>query len=385
MKRLLIPVLALIALSASCARQEYDISEGVNKEVTLFENVISAPIGGLSTITIGSTLNGLSQVDGLGGMVAQYIKVAEDGALVLEDEGDIFRINVYELENRIGDVSAPQTWSAGYQSAYTGGMAPLLGYLGMKTVNQKVVVSAANPLNVDVPARCGATVTAMGSTLYSAPVTELDALTLQKRKTAEVATVNVAPEVEDPLSLITFSDLQFDLPANPSANIADNTGNLFFAFTYNYTCGAAVGPAFSMPLTDISTGDINLTIGKYKVQKCVLKAEIENTVPIAVRLDSVMVIKPKADESDPDVVDENIHVSSGAVVAGGSLENPATSAIEITIEALDGTVPDIPELHLNLTLSGQPGLADTALKADQGITVKSVSAILYGGITIPED
>ncbi|MCR5325833.1 MAG: hypothetical protein K6E37_03675 [Bacteroidales bacterium] len=46
MKRLLIPVLALIALSASCARQEYDISEGVNKEVTLFENVISAPIGG---------------------------------------------------------------------------------------------------------------------------------------------------------------------------------------------------------------------------------------------------------------------------------------------------------------------------------------------------
>ena len=385
MKRLLLPLLLFSALCLSCARQEYDISEGVNKEVTLFENEISAPLGSLSPITIGSTLSGLSKVGGLGGMVADYIKVAEDGSLILEDENDLFRINVYELEKSMADASTPETWSAGYQSAFMGGMAPLLGLLGIETTNQKIVISVSNPLSVNVPARCDATVNVMGDTTYSAPVAELNALSLSRRSTVEVATVTVPNDIKEPVTFISFSNIQFDLPANPTSKISDDTGNLFFAFTYHYSCGATIGPDFDMPLVDLSTGALNLNIGKYKVKKCVLHAEIENSVPIAVTVDSVNVLKPKVNEGDPDEVDTNIKVSQEVTVAGGSLENPATSVVSLTIEALEGTVPDIPELLLSLHLKAQPGMGDVALSANQSIILKSVSAKLYGGITIPEE
>ena len=96
-------------------------------------------------------------------------------------------------------------------------------------------------------------------------------------------------------------------------------------------------------------------------------------------------IKPKVNEGDPDEVDTNIKVSQEVTVAGGSLENPATSAVSLTVEALEGTVPDIPELLLSLHLKAQPGMGDVALSANQSIILKSVSAKLYGGITIPEE
>lgn len=99
MKRVYMASLLICILTtlAACSRKEYDISENLNTEITLFQDEVSVPVGSIGPITIGSTLSGLSAVPGIGGLVAEYIKIDEDGSLVLETTGDVFRSSVYEM------------------------------------------------------------------------------------------------------------------------------------------------------------------------------------------------------------------------------------------------------------------------------------------------
>lgn len=386
MKRYLILSLIAFPLLWSCSNMDYDISEGFSKEVTLFEEEISVPIGNIGPFTISSTLGGVSKVPGIGGLIGEYIKEGEDGSLVMENSGDIFKASVYELEKQIGNVSAPQVWDAGFQSSYAGGMAAALGMFGLKTVNQKVEITASNPLWDDVPVSCGATLSCSGSDYTSVPVPSLDNFTLKARANNElIATQELPASVTAPLTSVSFSKLTLDLPANPVSQISDKKGNLFFAFSFRYICGLAVGETFSLPLKDMSTGDINLPIGKYKVKKCEVSVELESTVPFAVSIDNVRALKPAFAEGEEPAVDDNLVITSGFTIDGGSLEHPATSTIKLEIEALEGTVPDISSLLIDLTVAAQPGLGDVALSGKQGIVVKSSSAKLSGGITIPEE
>ncbi|MBQ7639771.1 MAG: hypothetical protein IJS91_02120, partial [Bacteroidales bacterium] len=68
-ERFLLSLLLIFPMIVSCSRSEYDISEGFNKDITLFEKEISVPLGSLAPITIGSTLNSVSTIDGIGGLV----------------------------------------------------------------------------------------------------------------------------------------------------------------------------------------------------------------------------------------------------------------------------------------------------------------------------
>lgn len=382
-KRYVLLLLAL-PLIAACSRQEYDISEGINREITLFGEEISVPVGSIGPLTIGSTLNGLSQVPGLGGLVSQYIKEAEDGSLVMEDSGSIFQINVYELEKRLEDPSVPQTWSAGYQSGLMGGMVSMLGYIGLKSANQKVVISSKNPLFVDVPAKASATYSCMGTGGYfTGPVEGLNEFNM-KYGTSELLTFSVPDDVSVPLYSITLSSLSLDLPADPVSRVTDKNGNLIFELSYKYTGGVAVGESFSFPLNNFSPADVKLEIGKYRLSKCEVTVELESTVPLQVEIGNIRVLKHKESADEPNTVDENILVGPDVTVAGGSIEKPATTPITLSIEALEGTIPDIEGLLLDLKVSAQPDLGVIPLSAKQGIYVKSSSARLSGGITIPQ-
>ena len=256
-------------------------------------------------------------------------------------------------------------------------MAAALGMFGLKTVNQKVEITASNPLWDDVPVSCGATLSCSGSDYTSVPVPSLDNFTLKARANNElIATQELPASVTAPLTSVSFSKLTLDLPANPVSQISDKKGNLFFAFSFRYICGLAVGETFSLPLKDMSTGDINLPIGKYKVKKCEVSVELESTVPLAVSIDNVRALKPAFAEGEEPAVDDNLVITSGFTIDGGSLEHPATSTIKLEIEALEGTVPDISSLLIDLTVAAQPGLGDVALSGKQGIR----SAVSRGSV-----
>lgn len=378
-------LLLLAVLLAACSDKAYDISDGINKEITLFGDEISVPIGSIGPLTVGSTLDGVSQIEGIGGLVAQYIKEAEDGSLVLEDNGSIFKINVYELEKRLADAKTAQTWDAGFQSGYIGGMAAALGFMGINPANQKLVITASNPLFVDVPAVCSASYSCMGSTGYfTSPIDNLTSFTMAPRAGQELLSIDVPADVTAPLSTITISSLSLDLPADPVSKLYDKNGNLFFSLDYKYTSGISVGESFSFPLNNFSPKNVALPIGQFKLSKCEVSLELESSIPLRVEIDNIRVLKHKESADEPNTVDENIKVGPGVAVAGGSLEKPATTPIKLTIEALEGTIPDIEGLMLDLKVSAEPGIGSVAITSKQGVILKSSSAKISGGITIPQ-
>ncbi len=57
MKKIPFVLFSLGLLVACKGKMDYDISEGINREMTLFEDEITVPIGSIGPITIGSTLN----------------------------------------------------------------------------------------------------------------------------------------------------------------------------------------------------------------------------------------------------------------------------------------------------------------------------------------
>ena len=117
-----------LALVAACSRPEYDISDGVNTEVTLFQDELSVPIGGLGPFTFGSVFELLDEVEGIGPLISEFFKVAPDGSVYVEEKGNIFKISAYELENRLDDPAVPQSWNAGYWSTFIGGASGILHF-----------------------------------------------------------------------------------------------------------------------------------------------------------------------------------------------------------------------------------------------------------------
>ena len=101
--------LLLTVLLPACAGKEYDMSEGLNTELTLFEEEVSVPVGKIGPFTLSTVLDRLSAVEGIGTLLSDYIKVDHDGALYLEDSETFYRDNIYEVERSTGDVSAPFT------------------------------------------------------------------------------------------------------------------------------------------------------------------------------------------------------------------------------------------------------------------------------------
>lgn len=158
-----------------------------------------------------------------------------------------------------------------------------------------------------------------------------------------------------------------------------------------------MGEAFSLSLKDLSPGEFKLEIGKYRLKKCDISLDIENTLPLSANIGNVRVLKHKepaeaskaeeeessGEEENP--VDENIVVQADFTIDGGTPAHPAVTRITLSVEALEGTIPDLEGVLLDVNLKGQAGLEPIGLTTSQGILVKSSSAKLSGGITIPQE
>lgn len=116
MKRFHYCLLFILPLVLACGRKEYDISEGFNKDITLFQEGISVPLGSIGPLTLGSVLDMLFQIEDLGPMLAEYLIEGEDGYMKMVDSDNIFKLNVYEMEKELEDPSVPSVYDAGYRN-----------------------------------------------------------------------------------------------------------------------------------------------------------------------------------------------------------------------------------------------------------------------------
>ena len=379
-----------LALVAACSRPEYDISDGVNTEVTLFQDELSVPIGGLGPFTFGSVFELLDEVEGIGPLISEFFKVAPDGSVYVEEKGNIFKISAYELENRLDDPAVPQSWNAGYCSTFIGGASGILYFLGFGFVDQHLEITMENPFTRAIPVTSGAAtyVLAEEGGEKEVPAEGLGQFTIPAYADTEML---VQPDFSGypkaRLTGIKMEDLTLDLPAHPASCLRNELGNLFLSLDYHYVSRVTLSGNFEIPFENYPIGGIDIPIGRYKLKKCELSMEFESTFPMQIEVKDLKVLLPETEWADPDepLIDENVKIVTGFTIEGGSEEKPAVSAVTLSIEALEGTIPDIPGLLLNLNVKAQPGLEAVPLSTWQGIRVKSSSARLTGGITIPKE
>ena len=379
MKRFLkmgIACLLSTGLFLACSDMRYDISEGFDKDITLFEEEISVPIGSIGPITVESLLLQSS----IGKTLSAFMTIKEDGSFQLESTNKLFSINVHRMEKEAGDVSNPFTYKAGDRSASVSGVVSMLGFMGLKPLEQNVTVMATNPLGVQVPFRAtfGLTCKNASSEVSYSTSTPLD-LKLASRSTEpySIHGFSLPVDVRDLVSEVSLKSLEMDMPDHPVNNINDDTLGDVFAFSCKHSCKLGVGGTFSLPYKH--TLKDTIAIGKYQLSECDATIELENSLPLAVTINSVKVLK----NVETGEVDENITITPNITIAGGSSENPGVTKLKLHVAAENGTIPDLHGILIDLVVKGQPGCEGVVLSGKQGLYVKSSSATVSGGITLP--
>lgn len=363
-------------LFLGCSDMRYDTSEGFDKDITLFAEEISVPIGSIGPITVESLL--LQST--IGKALSSFMTVKEDGSFELETSNPLFSINVHRMEKEAGDVSNPFTYKAGDRSAIVSGVASMLSFMGLKALEQNVTIMAANPLWSQVPFRAtfGLTCKNSASEVSYSTSTPL-ALNLASRTTTPYAIhrFSLPVEVRDVVSEISLKSLEMDMPDHPADKINDDTLGDVFSFTGKHTFKLGVGESFNLPYTH--TLKDTIAIGKYQLSAFDAAIELQNTLPLAVTINSIQVLKNVETEE----VDENITITQDITIAGGSPAAPGVTNLKLHIAAKTGTIPDIHGLKIDLVAKAQPGCEGIVLSGKQGLYVKSSSAKVSGGITIP--
>jgi hypothetical protein len=360
----------------SCSDKRYDIDEGFNKEFTLFEEEIVVPVGSIGPVTVGYLLQNLS----LGGGFEELFKVDEDGEIRMHSESVIYAVNVFRLEQEAGDVSQDFTFSPGDNSGYPGGVVSLLGMLGLHCLGQQIEFTATNPLWKQVPVRAQVEVSCLDKnyeTSFQTQGTIDQTLRSNTRTPATLLGIDLPAEIRDPVQSVALNGLELDLPANPTGNLYEENEFDVFSFGLRYTYRIGVGEGFHIPLS-LRVKDARLPIGKYKLHQCEASLELENTLPVSVTVNSVKVLR----DTEEQEVDENIVITGGITVGAGSPQKPSVNTLKLEVQALEGTIPDIHGLEIDLEVNGAPGFEDVALSSAQGLSIKSSSARLRGGFTI---
>ncbi len=383
-------ILGVGLLTACKGNMEYDISEGYNKDITLFQEEIAVPIGSIGPLTIKETLGGLDKLkDFAGGLLANYLYEGEDGTILLRSSGDIFKINVYELRDQLGESNANDySWNAGDQRCQLFGLGSILTMLGLNSVEQQLIISGTNPLDTRLPMHCQVQIVCKNKDFeetYSQLLEDLSNYNFKYNYSGELVSVMLPSDVSDRISSIELKQLTYDFPANLLSRLYSTTGELFLDVSYEYINGIAVGENFKQSIPVNAIHGLNVPLSQFNLHKCELSVEVENTLPMAVTISDLSVLKPKTSEDEKDEVDENIKITSGITIPGGSLEKPSTVTLHLALEALSGCIPDIEGIGMKVSLAGEQGLGFVPLSVHQGLYVKSSSAKVSGGITIPRN
>jgi len=108
-----------------------------------------------------------------------------------------------------------------------------------------------------------------------------------------------------------------------------------------------------------------------------LKANVENTIPMNITLTGV-----PYDKNGNEI--KGITISSCNVPAG-SLQTPATGAIELTIDASDGILEELDRIELNMLFDKDMGQDNVTLKSSEYLQLKNAAFYLPDGISMNFD
>lgn len=377
MKRL-IPLLFSILAIAGCENQAYDLDR-LDKEVTLFEDGIAVPLGNVGPFTLELA----SKSETLGKVMSNLFQAESDGTIVCQGSKEFYRLNVYEVIAKSENPSQPTTFKISDKSTSPFAAAGMFMMLGFSTADQKITMELQNPLTE--PFAIG------GSAYYSCQNLQTYSTSFEETKSLDGTVIpssydkvtilrsSIPDTIPDAVSTMMLKDFCLEFPGDLMNKIRSSS-SADFVFTSNYSSHIAAGSRLNFDLASLlgslSIG-FKLPIGSYGLKDAEVSFDLESTVPMQVTLSDIKLLTgaEPADNSDLEVTPGTL------VIYGGSLENPGVTKITLGIRSKSGTIPDITGMKFGLKLSSAPGYEKTLLSMKQGISVKSASGTLRGGIT----
>lgn len=358
-----------VLYAVACSQGAYDISRGVDREITLFSDEVSLPIADigplspkqlLGDVDLGSTLSGIFKEDG-------------DGYLVVEKEETICSDAVLLIYLGVTDPTQPFDYHITDYQGYPGTSTEDPAGLGLTPALQEFSLYAANPLTEGI--------TISGK------------LNLAKLSSKEFDNVPIAAESKDfelfraaleGQSIVDTCSVENMVIHLPASFLQKDPLSGFspIELGYRYKAYLAFGEDLPMQIP-IPIKDLDLPLGQYRVKDVLLSTEVSNEIPITLVLDSVDVMVNETDEDGnvKTVVYDDVTITPGLTIASGCSGAPAITPLDISIKALEGTIPDVAGLQLNLSVKAPTGEGDKRLNMNQSIRFNNLRATVSGGIT----
>ena len=380
MRRLFLLFLLSVPLMWSCENMDYDISEGVDKEITLFGDEVSFPIGDIGPLTPKALLGGEGTLDA----IKDYVKEDEEGFLVVEEENDFYSNFVLLIATFLPDPTIPIDLPVDDYSGKLKSSADILEALGFNVSPQVFSLRVTNPLTDEI--------SVSGSLkLSSAPDGETPAETLltQDFSKSSVSAESVDAEAVKaeltggkPVSRFSFENVLLHLPGSMMEK--DPSGG-FGAFTLSYKYKSYILLENDFPgEIPIDIDDIDLPIGQYQVKEARIRTEVSSEIPATLELTGVDVYMKQKNEAEREVPVkcDDVSVTTGLRINSGVTGHPVVTPLEIVIRAEEGTIPDISSLSLTVAIKAPTGDGDKRLNLNQAVCFNNLRATVSGGITI---
>ena len=366
-------LLLLLAFSA-CQHREYDTSRGIDKEITLFTDQVSLPLGDIGPISPKQFLS-----NGLPDMIKSFIQEDEQGYLVCQANGSVSSSFVAMISMALPDPAVAADFTLPDYSGEIDTYAGMLATMGFAVSPQVFTLKANNPLTEGVSV--SGKLTILGE--------EDNTLTTEEfsKVPVEASTANEVLRVEktdgDNFTQFKVENTVLHLPASIMEKDPLN-GFGSFSLEYQYKGYLYMKDDFPAALSfDIENLDVPL--GQYKVQEARICTEVSNEIPLSLELSSVKLLVKQTDEDGKESLEpyEDVSVTPGLTIACGCSGNPVISPLEIVIKAKEGTViPDFSGLQLELKILAPAGVADKRINMNQSVSFKNLRATVSGGITI---
>lgn len=370
---LLFSSLAVLLLLGSCNRSEYDPAN-VNREMTLFEDELYVPIGQIGPLTVKSLLNSNKTIQTL---LKELLKEEPDGTFYVESEDAIYSVNAFRQALEIPDPTQPYHWNIGSQSGSVAPSAALLRMFNIGFKNQRLNIYASNPvtealtLNSDIWVRCRNN--AYEET-YSKEFKMEDFSLRSSYSQISIVKLDLPSEVTDLVTSVELNDLALDLPANMKESIRPSDESKF-AFSTYFKSNLVLTESFTFKQS-FPISKLNVPLGKFKLHKCQLAFDLENTLPLDVTIKSIKLRDEKGNEI------KDVVFSTDVKIVGGKPSAPTVTPVVLQVEALTGTIPDLKEIVIELQLDYSKTAGPAELSSAMGLSVKSASVKLFGGITL---
>ena len=333
---LAVPLLLLLLLGGCQRNLEYDLSDGLDSKITLFEKALVLPVGSTGPITLKVAMAPLATKLPLLGFPADLLKVDEDGQLLISYTQEMANVNFYKFALSLADNAEPYVWKP-YGMTATPTMEVMLPMLGVWLHNEVVALTVAAPFSDGIWLDGKVSVACKGE---NEEVAYQDSVRLDRFSVrpydgrVQLASFRLPIVSRGSGTTVSFQDVEALLPAHLGERI---TGDGIYTVNLTHRANVSVGSRFNLPIPQL--------------EDAVIGVELETTLPLQVEITELAV--PGND---------NLSITAEGTLAGGSPATPVSSNISLHIKSLDGSpIPDIESLALQLTLRASPGLEDVLL------------------------